>query len=217
MTDTNKLAEAAHEIKSMIHESDAFEVKRKALEKRLSAKSRKFRDEARERFTALVQAMEPDAADWFANKCYWHHEWFNELMIRKAIPKWKPSPQYVPGECSRCGKANLGHKVKRGHGVVWPVCECTKAINRLRSMPYSEYLRTDHWKTTREGALQRAGRKCQLCGEVRRLQVHHNTYENRGCEKPADLIVLCASCHDQFHKKSKLTQRSPNEDVDLFA
>lgn len=71
---------------------------------------------------------------------------------------------------------------------------------RLPSMPYKEYLQTEHWKEKRKGALKRAGYKCQLCNSDLMLQVHHRTYERRGSERAADLIVLCQRCHKDFHK-----------------
>ena len=77
----------------------------------------------------------------------------------------------------------------------------TKTIEDLKTMPYKEYLETDHWKKTRKRALHRAKYKCQLCGSKENLNVHHNTYENRGQEKDEDLIVLCQECHAKFHDK----------------
>jgi len=76
-------------------------------------------------------------------------------------------------------------------------------IENLKSMPYKEYLQTDHWKETRKKALHRANYKCQLCSNKDALNVHHNTYENRGQEKDEDLIVLCQECHAKHHEKSE--------------
>ena len=85
------------------------------------------------------------------------------------------------------------------------IATCNAARNALlaayRSMPYSDYLLTDHWLSMRKAALYRAGGRCQLCGRQERLQVHHNSYENLGHELPEDLVVLCQSCHEKFHKK----------------
>lgn len=74
---------------------------------------------------------------------------------------------------------------------------------RLRTMPYAEYLQTKWWQDLRKEMLLCAGYKCQLCG-VRgpaegTLQVHHLTYERRGCELPKDLVVLCSKCHEGAH------------------
>lgn len=76
----------------------------------------------------------------------------------------------------------------------------------LRTMPYRDYLKTPHWKATRQRALERADRRCQLCGSSERLEVHHNTYANRGNEHDSDVIVLCDPCHEAFHDRRKLAR-----------
>ena len=66
---------------------------------------------------------------------------------------------------------------------------------------YKEYLNSDHWKQIRLKALDRAGNRCQLCSSTDNLNVHHNTYKNRGNEDLKDLVVLCRECHAKFHDK----------------
>lgn len=61
------------------------------------------------------------------------------------------------------------------------------------------YLRSEHWRITRRAALERAEHHCQVCSRTGHLDVHHNTYERLGEERPADLLVLCRRCHDLFH------------------
>lgn len=73
------------------------------------------------------------------------------------------------------------------------------SAEELRTMPYSHYLLTHHWRRTRNEALSRAKHACQLCNYDRTLNVHHRTYERRGCELPEDLTVLCKACHEKFH------------------
>jgi len=75
-----------------------------------------------------------------------------------------------------------------------------QTVEYLRSLPYREYLKTDHWKKIRKKALKYAEYRCQLCNVKNvELHVHHRTYDNVGCEKPADLTVLCKLHHEQFH------------------
>jgi 5-methylcytosine-specific restriction endonuclease McrA len=66
------------------------------------------------------------------------------------------------------------------------------------------YLRSKAWKAKREEAIVAAGYRCTVCGkmklDIRKLQVHHRTYENFGREKPGDLMVLCARCHRRVSK-----------------
>jgi hypothetical protein len=70
--------------------------------------------------------------------------------------------------------------------------------DKLATLPYDIYLRTAHWKRTRQLALDHYGSTCVLCG-AEPVEVHHRTYERRGCELLSDLIVLCGACHAQHH------------------
>jgi hypothetical protein len=93
-------------------------------------------------------------------------------------------------------------------------------IQRLRTMPYEDYLRTAHWQMVSQAELQRAGYRCCLCNAAGQdprqpiqrtatgglliqahaeLNVHHRTYERRGCELPDDVITLCRKCHERHH------------------
>lgn len=74
-----------------------------------------------------------------------------------------------------------------------------KTLRRIRQEEYREYLKTDHWKETREEALRRGGYKCHDCGAKENLQVHHLTYARRGHEKQSDLVVVCKHCHEKRH------------------
>jgi hypothetical protein len=73
--------------------------------------------------------------------------------------------------------------------------------DRLRRMPYQDYLHTEHWQSVRTRKLEYAGWHCELCYADKSLNVHHKTYERRGCEEDNDLIVLCGDCHAKFHDK----------------
>jgi hypothetical protein len=73
-------------------------------------------------------------------------------------------------------------------------------LAELDAMPYRQYLRTPEWKRTRGAALLRAGYACSMdVTHTEGLEVHHRTYERRGAELPADLVVLCHACHQLHH------------------
>jgi hypothetical protein len=80
-----------------------------------------------------------------------------------------------------------------------PAVAAVPTIAYLRAMPYAAYLRTEHWQTVRKAAIKRADGRCQLCNASASLDVHHRTYERRGCERDNDVIALCRDCHDLFH------------------
>lgn len=83
--------------------------------------------------------------------------------------------------------------------------EMRERYQRLHTMPYREYLRTDEWKARRQLHLEHAGGRCQMCNsEDHDLHVHHRTYTNRGHERFNDLIALCPPCHSAFHRTGKV-------------
>jgi len=63
------------------------------------------------------------------------------------------------------------------------------------SPQYIGYIASSAWRVRRQRAIERAGGKCQVCGDRRFLQVHHNDYGRLGHEADEDLTVLCWYCH----------------------
>jgi hypothetical protein len=134
-------------------------------------------------------------------------------------------------ECRDCGELfSLFSKTKNQakqqieYGVSCPVCETVrearkeendeqwrmqsesrqKRLIELRTMPYSEYLRTPEWKALRTQKLKQVGFACEFCSSRINLNVHHRTYERRGYERLNDLRVLCNACHSKLHDKDSL-------------
>ena len=67
---------------------------------------------------------------------------------------------------------------------------------------YREYIESDIWEKKRQERLDLAGERCELCNRSSNLDVHHRTYERfGGDEKMSDLIVLCRTCHSNFHDR----------------
>ena len=71
----------------------------------------------------------------------------------------------------------------------------------LRSLPYPEYLKTDHWRRVRRHAIERANRRCEQCNRRGQLDVHHLTYDNLGQEAACDVVALCRPCHEREHER----------------
>lgn len=77
-------------------------------------------------------------------------------------------------------------------------------IERLRSLPYDEYLQSEHWQNTRRKALKYYGYKCRVCNtNSKELHVHHKTYVRLRCERMSDLMVLCKDHHSTIHIPAK--------------
>ena len=48
--------------------------------------------------------------------------------------------------------------------------------------------------------LERDGWRCQVCGGMQHLQVHHLKFRSQsGGDVEQNLITLCAECHAQMH------------------
>jgi 5-methylcytosine-specific restriction endonuclease McrA len=73
-----------------------------------------------------------------------------------------------------------------------------------RIAAYEAYLRSPKWREKRIGALRSARHECEECGATSPLHVHHRNYDRvGGNELPADLQVLCESCHYAEHHFAK--------------
>jgi 5-methylcytosine-specific restriction endonuclease McrA len=67
-------------------------------------------------------------------------------------------------------------------------------------MTYQEYIGSNAWRTApaRLAELEASGFRCRICNrsaDAVRLEVHHRTYQNFGCELASDLTTLCSDCH----------------------
>jgi 5-methylcytosine-specific restriction endonuclease McrA len=48
--------------------------------------------------------------------------------------------------------------------------------------------------------LERDSWRCQVCGSMQHLQVHHLKFRSQsGGDEEQNLITLCAGCHEQMH------------------
>ena len=69
---------------------------------------------------------------------------------------------------------------------------------------YREYLQGPRWLILRTLRLHFDGHRCVDCGSDGRLQVHHQSYRNKGdgwgIGEFFDLRTVCASCHRRRHE-----------------
>ena len=69
-----------------------------------------------------------------------------------------------------------------------------------RRTEYQRYLLSAEWAARRAAVLERVtdedgDARCERCGWIDVLQVHHLTYANFGHEPLSDLQALCPRCH----------------------
>jgi len=49
--------------------------------------------------------------------------------------------------------------------------------------------------------LHRDGWRCQICGSMQNIQVHHQVFRSHGGKHlEENLICLCAACHASIHR-----------------
>ena len=76
----------------------------------------------------------------------------------------------------------------------------------LKSLPYSEYLRSDYWRRVRWAVFRDSDLRCRVCNCGGLLQAHHRDYSSIGKERMSDLICLCEACHKLFHENRILVR-----------
>jgi hypothetical protein len=109
--------------------------------------------------------------------------------------------------CYPCQSKRI--KDLRDHKIMSGVLRTTdthKDNKTARQQEYREYLSTDHWRELAEETKRLAGYRCQVCNSTEHLQAHHRTYERKGKELQSDLVCLCDSCHNLYHKKNEVSR-----------
>ena len=74
--------------------------------------------------------------------------------------------------------------------------------------PYRIRLNADAYYRLRRKILERDGWRCQHCGSISGVEVHHTEHRSQGgsdCEE--NLIALCSECHALAHKTHRSSSR----------
>ena len=70
------------------------------------------------------------------------------------------------------------------------------------------------YETLRQQVLRRDGWRCQSCGAMSNLEVHHNQFRSHsGQDSEENLITLCTQCHAHVHHRRGILG-SPEERLD---
>jgi len=60
------------------------------------------------------------------------------------------------------------------------------------------------YESLRQQILRRDGWRCQSCGAMSNLEVHHREFRGRsGADSEENLITLCTACHAAVHSAKK--------------
>ena len=64
-------------------------------------------------------------------------------------------------------------------------------------------LDSDSYEALRQQVLERDGWRCQFCGSMSGVEVHHIEHRGRqGSDCEENLIALCSQCHKLLHRRS---------------
>ena len=72
-----------------------------------------------------------------------------------------------------------------------------------RARPKRAPVRLDRelYEELRNQVLRRDGWRCQSCGTMSKLEIHHKEFRSQsGDDLEQNLITLCTSCHDAVHQ-----------------
>lgn len=106
-------------------------------------------------------------------------------------------------------KANLKRKswsAKGSVGLDATYSDTWKTRSNNLSMPYSEFLKSDHWLATKKKAASRKDRygSCEVCGTTKNLELHHTSYKWIGTKHElCNVISLCRTHHQEVHDYAK--------------
>ena len=61
-------------------------------------------------------------------------------------------------------------------------------------------LESESYRRLHLEVLQRDGWRCQMCGRMERLEIHHRKFRSQsGDDSEENLVTLCAKCHGLIH------------------
>lgn len=73
-------------------------------------------------------------------------------------------------------------------------------MNSIRPKQPRLRLESEAYEDLRQQVLRRDGWRCQSCGAMSNLEVHHQEFRSHGGpDSELNLITLCDSCHGQAH------------------
>ena len=76
-------------------------------------------------------------------------------------------------------------------------------MNRIRLKQPRLRLDPESYEQLCQAVLQRDAWRCQACGSLEHLQIHHKKFRSRsGDDSEQNLITLCAACHKNVHRCS---------------
>jgi 5-methylcytosine-specific restriction endonuclease McrA len=77
-------------------------------------------------------------------------------------------------------------------------------VNQIRAKSPRLRLSLELYEDVRQQVLRRDGWRCQSCGTMSNLEVHHQAFRSQfGDDSEENMITLCAGCHAGIHQGAK--------------
>jgi 5-methylcytosine-specific restriction endonuclease McrA len=74
-------------------------------------------------------------------------------------------------------------------------------MNGIRPKQPRLRLDPEAYEDLRQQVLRRDGGRCQSCGSMSNLEVHHQKFRSQsGPDSEENLITLCSGCHTSVHR-----------------
>ena len=74
-------------------------------------------------------------------------------------------------------------------------------MTKIRPKPPVIRLDAQEYRILRGKILERDHWRCQICGSMWRLQIHHKDFRSHlGSDSEENLITLCDECHRRIHR-----------------
>jgi 5-methylcytosine-specific restriction endonuclease McrA len=74
-------------------------------------------------------------------------------------------------------------------------------VNRIRPKNPRLRLSPEFYEEVRQQVLRRDSWRCQSCGTISNLEVHHKEFRSQaGDDSDENLITLCVRCHADIHE-----------------
>jgi 5-methylcytosine-specific restriction endonuclease McrA len=81
-------------------------------------------------------------------------------------------------------------------------------MNKIRIRTPRLRLDSESYRELHGRVLERDGWRCQACGNMQNLQVHHLKFRSKsGGDEEQNLITLCAECHERTHRRNRRLKR----------
>ncbi len=75
-------------------------------------------------------------------------------------------------------------------------------MNNIRPKQARLGLKAEAYEKLRQQVSRRDAWRCQSCGSMSNLEVHHQEFRSRsGSDSELNLITLCKQCHEEIHRR----------------